>query len=105
MMCGSMLAAARHASLVRLCFSFAHPATECALMVLQLSQALRRLRRGSVLKLVSERSVVSALQEARGRAPFQSSRQHWRRVGCEGLGGWSCALGSCRSYMLWYFQM
>ena len=52
MMCKSVLGAARHASLTSLCFSAAHPAPECAPVVLQLSLALMHLGRGSVLKLV-----------------------------------------------------
>ena len=41
--------AVQHACLASICFCNAHPAPECALMVLQLSQALRRTRRGSVV--------------------------------------------------------
>ena len=75
-MCGSVLAAVRHACLARLCFSVAHPAPECEPMVLQLNQALRRLRRGSVLEIVSKEgywrwTVDHALQHAQGQAPFQ----------------------------------
>ena len=48
-LCMSMLGgAARHKSLACMCFSYANPAPECAPMVLQLSQDLRR---SSVLKL------------------------------------------------------
>ena len=52
-LCESMQGAVRHASLASLIFCVAHPAPECAAMVLQLSQALRRLRRGRVLRFVN----------------------------------------------------
>ena len=51
MMCTSMLGAVRHANLASLTFYFAHPAPECALMVLQLRQMLKGLGRGNMLKL------------------------------------------------------
>ena len=51
MLCGSMLSAVRHASLARVAFVVSHPAPECAPLLLQLSQALKRLGRGSVLRL------------------------------------------------------
>ena len=44
-LCESMLGAMRHASLESLTFYVAHPAPECALVVLQLRQTLRGLRR------------------------------------------------------------
>ena len=79
MLCESMLGAVRHASLVRLCFMIAHPAPECTLMLLQLSQALRRLRRGSVLVFsdygLYQREHVFlrslAEQDAQALPPFQ----------------------------------
>ena len=49
MLCESMLGAVRHASLMSIAFNIAHPAPQCALMVMQLSRAFRRLGRGSVL--------------------------------------------------------
>ena len=49
MLSPSLLGAARHASLATLCFRHAHPAPGCMLMVLQLSQELKRLKRGSML--------------------------------------------------------
>ena len=49
-LCETMLGAVRHASLASMAFVISHPAPECALTVLQLSQELRRLRRGSVLR-------------------------------------------------------
>ena len=51
MLCDSMLGAVRHASLMSLSFRIANPAPKCALMVLQLSQALKRERRGTVVTL------------------------------------------------------
>ena len=74
MLCQSLPGAVRHGNLVKLCFVATHPAPECAPVVLQLSQALRRLGRGSVLRLDSKASygfVGYALEEAQGRAPFQ----------------------------------
>ena len=72
-MCQSMLGAVRHASLVRLCFTVAHPAPECALMVLQLSQALRCLKRGSVLMIIDcDRLGSHAVRNTQGRAPCQN---------------------------------
>ena len=53
-LCDSLLGAVRHPNLASLSFDFAHPAPECLLMVLQLSQALMRLRQRSVLKLVDD---------------------------------------------------
>ena len=72
MVCESMVGAVRHASLASLTFYVVHPAPECALMVLQLRQTLRGLRRGNVLKFeLPEKWFESELQEAQGRAPFQ----------------------------------
>ena len=54
-LCMSLLGGAvRHTSLESLCFLSAYPSQECAPMVLQLRQELRRLQRGSMLKLVNE---------------------------------------------------
>ena len=50
-MCTSMLGAVRHASLTRMQFCMSHPAPECAIMLLQLGQALNRVKRGSVLRV------------------------------------------------------
>ena len=69
-MCNIVQGAVRHASLVSLVFRMAHPAPECALMVLRLSHALRGLRRGSVLTFVLLED-CPALQSAQGRAPLQ----------------------------------
>ena len=70
-MCTSMLGAVRHASLASLTFCMAHPAPECALMVLQLRQMLRGLRRGNVLRIAPPwRWSDDALQQAQGRAPL-----------------------------------
>ena len=74
MFCPSMLRAARHKSLASLRFCIAHPAPECAPAVLQLSQELWRLGRGSVLKVDGSRTsafIFEALQRAQGRAPCQ----------------------------------
>ena len=79
LVCESVLGAARHASLTSLCFLAAHPAPECAPAVLQLSQALRRLGRGSVLKLAGmkwqrcesmDNGVDWAAMHAQGQTPF-----------------------------------
>ena len=73
--CHSMLDAVRHAWLTSISFCTAHPAPECAPMVLQLSQALRRMGRGSVLRFCSNGlalgSVRDALDHAQGQAPCQ----------------------------------
>ena len=84
MLCRSVLGAARHASLTSICFCIAHPAPECTPVVLQLVRELWRLRRGSVLKAVSERRDVygspaeygwdhidAYLEYEQGRAPCQ----------------------------------
>ena len=74
MLCRSVLGAARHASLTSLCFCNAHPAPECAPAVLQLSQELWRLRRGSMLRAVCEELLgflYGALRDAQGCAPCQ----------------------------------
>ena len=47
--CESLLSAEQPPSLTTLSFGSAHPASECALMVLQLGHALKRLGRGNVL--------------------------------------------------------
>ena len=49
MLCASLLGVARHANIELLAFYDAKPAVECAAIVLQLSQALERLGRGSVI--------------------------------------------------------
>ena len=71
----SMLGAVRHACLTSLSFSTAHPAPDCAPMVLLLSQVLRRMRQRSVLRCLSNAldldCVEDALDEAEGRAPCQ----------------------------------
>ena len=74
LMCGAMLGAARHPSLARLYFSRSHPAPECTPVVLHLGQALKRLRRRSVLELKIWEScniTEKALRNALGRAPVQ----------------------------------
>ena len=49
LLCASLLGVTRHASLALLTFDNADPVPECAPMVLQLSQALERLGRGSMI--------------------------------------------------------
>ena len=73
MLCTSLPRAVQHASLTSICFHNAHPAPACAPGVLQLSGELRRMRRGSMVRHVSEASpcVRRALQKARGQAPCQ----------------------------------
>ena len=69
--CQSLLSAARHASLKKLCFVVAHPAPGCALVVLQLGQALRGLGRGSVLTCTGDHDYRAEQKcEQRARAPF-----------------------------------
>ena len=81
MLCSSMLGAVRHACLTSFFFSNAHPAPECAPVVLLLSQELRRLGRGSVVKSVCYCChsfiggvVADALKGAQGQAPCQKFR-------------------------------
>ena len=69
-LCHSVMAAARHASLESLCFRITHPAPECTAAVLQLSQELWRLGRGSMLRSVSPYT-QDELRGAQGRVPFQ----------------------------------
>ena len=73
-LCESMLGAVRNTSLTSIAFSNSHPAPGCALTVLQLSQALRRLGRGSVLRLICcdpvDRHDGHALQLAHGLPPL-----------------------------------
>lgn len=72
-LCESMLGAVRHASLSSMKFIMSYPAPECALTVLQLSQALRRLRRGSVLRFEDYGSehYEQKLQAAHALPPLQ----------------------------------
>ena len=73
MMRDSMLGAVRHTSLASLVIHIAHPAPACALTVLQLSQALKRQMRGSVLRLVDKDGrdyFDRSLQPAQCPAPF-----------------------------------
>ena len=87
MLSPSLLGAVRHASLASLCFCNAHPAPECALMLLQLVQELTRLGRGSVAKFVSSTFVQTELQDAQGRAPCQKFRAAMETCGLRGAGG------------------
>ena len=76
MLCESMLGAVQHASLRSIDFCLAHPAPECALVVLELSQELRRLRRDRMLKTTCRgvhrgQYLEDVLLAANGQAPFQ----------------------------------
>ena len=86
MLCPSLLGAVLHASLAVLCFDIAHPAPECAPMVLQLSRELRRLRRGSVVTCAYKSEFDSfggywAEQAAQGRAACQKFEADWNAYG------------------------
>ena len=71
-MCESLLGAAQHPSIAALCFSCSHPTPECAPVVLQLGQALERLRRRSVLQVDAwQSSNWKELRDAQGQAPIQ----------------------------------
>ena len=73
-LCPSMPGAVQHASLTTLWFCHASPAPECAPVVLQLSQALRRSGRGGVLRAIVTETwgpVRDALQKAKGQVPCQ----------------------------------
>ena len=59
-LCKSVLGAVRHTSLASIAFIVSHPAPECAPMVLQLSQSLRRLGGGSVLSFRNYMSGMDA---------------------------------------------
>ena len=73
-LCMSILGAVRHARLASIAFTVSYPAPECALIVLQLSQALRRLGRGSVLSFKSDypdgSHAEQALQSAHALPPL-----------------------------------
>ena len=76
LLCESLLGAVRHPCLAKFHFRLAHPAPECAMVVLQLGRALRRLGRGSLLQFLTEGVVqgqllARAVREAQGRAPLQ----------------------------------
>ena len=71
MMCPSLLGAVRHASLAKMCFECAHPAPECAPMVLQLSQELKRLRGVSVVSYGCRSFKWVKLGPVQGRAACQ----------------------------------
>ena len=73
-LCESVVGAVRHAALASLSFCFAQPAPKCMPMVLQLSQALGQLRRGSVLKFGAVREGFRGYNHQRAlqdtQAPF-----------------------------------
>ena len=62
--CESMLGATGHASLTSLEFCLAYPAPESAMVILQLSQALRKLGRGNLLKLVDNSGLEHDLADS-----------------------------------------
>ena len=74
LVCTSMPGAAHHANLMRLIFCMAHPAPQCALMVLQLGRALKDLGRGRVLEVLNDseecNTVDHGLLLAKGPPPF-----------------------------------
>ena len=73
-LCESMLGAVRHASLTSMAFITSHPAPKCALMVMQLSQALRRSGRGGVLSFerdeIEGSDTEHAIQSAHALPPL-----------------------------------
>ena len=94
-LCTSIMGAAGHASLASLCFCIAHPAPECAPVVLRLSVELLRVGRGSMLKAVTERPyvgggpfgvLVNALQGAQGVAPCQKFKTDLEECRLEACG-------------------
>ena len=88
LLCGSLLGAMRHTSLTSLTFCNAHPAPESALTVLQLGQALRRLRHGSMLRLRDTFRLTCRVVQGRARAdplsPFQNFKAALEACGCVG---------------------
>ena len=73
MLCESLMGAVQQGGLVSLMFSVAHPAPECAMMVLQLGQALKRLRRGGMVQVLGEEALRDTGYEqlVKTLAPFQ----------------------------------
>lgn len=91
-MCTTMLGAAWHKSLTSLDFITSHPAPECALMVLQLRQALKQVNRGSVLRFGTPyRLAERGLADARALPPSVIFNVALLACGLlEGLeGGWT----------------
>ena len=95
MLCTSLLGAAGHASLAILCSDAAHPAPECAPMVLQLNQDFRRLGRGSMVTFICKDDICArwALGAAQGRAPCQNSGADLIRVSSDVLFVFLCVRG------------
>ena len=88
LLCESLLGVTRHASLTSLTFHNAHPAPECTLVVLQLGQVLRRLRRGSMLRLCNDFGlatgrVIQALAGEEQLSPFKKFKAALEACGCE----------------------
>ena len=73
MLCESLLGAVQQGGLASLIFSVAHPAPDCAMMVLQLGQALKRLRRGGTVQVLGEEALRETAYETlvKSLAPFQ----------------------------------
>ena len=74
-LCESVLGAVRHASLRSISVYLAHPAPKCAPVVLELRQALKRLRRDGLLKITCRgvfkgNYLEPVLLAAKGQAPF-----------------------------------
>ena len=72
LLCESVTGATWHPSLASLSFNLAHPAPECLLAVLQLCQALKRLRGRSVLSFFDEKWFKFPLDKyiVQGLPPF-----------------------------------
>ena len=100
MLCRALLGAVRHARLAALAFIFAHPAPECALVVLQLGQALMTSRPGSVLR--SEGSCdMYGRGHGRGKyaqAPFNKFKAALKECGCEVRETWPANGCDARDY-------
>ena len=84
--CDSLPSVVRHPSLASLRFGSAHPAPECALMVLQLSQALKQLGRVNMLRcLYGGEWACLGVQDAQAAfTRFQAALQAcglWHAVG------------------------
>ena len=76
MLCESLLGAVQQGSVVGLIFDVAHPAPECAIMVLQLGQALKHLLPGGALHVLGEKRLRGSPDLGGGAlvqtlAPFQ----------------------------------
>ena len=69
--CEPLLNAVQHSSLTSLLLGSAGPAPKCALMVLQLSQALKQMERGNMLEFVyKDQWADLGVQDVHGQAAF-----------------------------------